>query len=64
MEEAISMREFFLRGQGISAGQQGSRNFQAGGSILVRGWDGKSAHGLDESFAWNGTTYRSLTGLA
>ena len=36
------------------------------GTILVREWDGKSQRVmvLDEGFAWNGTTYRSLTGIA
>ena len=36
------------------------------GTILVREWDGKSQRVmvLDEGFAWNGTTYRSLTEIA
>jgi Protein of unknown function (DUF2924) len=36
------------------------------GTILVREWDGKSQRVmvLDEGFAWNATTYRSLTGVA
>jgi hypothetical protein len=36
------------------------------GTILVREWDGKSQRVvvLDQGFAWNGTTYRSLTEIA
>ena len=36
------------------------------GTILVREWDGKSQRVivLDEGFAWNGATYRSLTEIA
>jgi Protein of unknown function (DUF2924) len=36
------------------------------GTILVREWDGKSQRVtvLDEGFAWNGITYRSLTEAA
>ena len=36
------------------------------GTVLVREWDGKSQRVmvLDEGFAWNGTTYRSLTEIA
>jgi hypothetical protein len=36
------------------------------GTILVREWDGKPQRVmvLDEGFAWNGTTYRSLTEVA
>ena len=36
------------------------------GTILVREWDGKSHRVmvLDQGFAWNGTTYRSLTEIA
>jgi hypothetical protein len=36
------------------------------GTILVREWDGKSQRVmvLDQGFAWNGTTYRSLTQIA
>jgi len=36
------------------------------GTILVRAWDGKSQRVIvvDEGFAWNGTTYRSLTEVA
>ena len=36
------------------------------GTLLVREWDGKSQRVmvLDQGFAWNGTTYRSLTEIA
>jgi hypothetical protein len=36
------------------------------GTILVREWDGKSQRVMvkDGGFAWNGTTYRSLTEAA
>jgi hypothetical protein len=36
------------------------------GTILVREWDGEPHRVmvLDDSFAWNGTTYRSLTEVA
>jgi hypothetical protein len=36
------------------------------GSVLVREWDGKPQRVmvLDQGFAWNGTTYRSLTEIA
>ena len=36
------------------------------GTVLVREWDGKSQRvmALDQGFAWNGTTYRSLTEVA
>jgi hypothetical protein len=36
------------------------------GTVLAREWDGKSQRVtvLDEGFAWNGTTYRSLTEAA
>ena len=36
------------------------------GTILVREWDGKLQRVmvLDQGFAWNGTTYRSLTEIA
>jgi hypothetical protein len=36
------------------------------GTVLVREWDGKPQRVmvLDEGFAWNGTTYRSLTEIA
>src|SRR5258708_13628820 len=43
-----------------------SRHGLQPGTILVREWDGKSQRVvvLDEGFAWNGTTYRSLTEIA
>ena len=36
------------------------------GTVLVREWDGKPQRVmvLDEGFAWNGVTYRSLTEIA
>jgi hypothetical protein len=36
------------------------------GTILVREWDGKSQRVtvLEDGFAWNGTTYRSLSEIA
>jgi Protein of unknown function (DUF2924) len=36
------------------------------GTVLVREWDGRSQRVtvLDEGFAWNGATYRSLTEVA
>jgi hypothetical protein len=36
------------------------------GTVLVREWDGKSQRVmvLDQGFAWNGTTYPSLTEIA
>ena len=36
------------------------------GTILVREWDGNPQRVvvLDQGFAWNGTTYRSLTQIA
>jgi hypothetical protein len=36
------------------------------GTILVREWEGESQRVmvLDQGFAWNGTTYRSLTQIA
>jgi Protein of unknown function (DUF2924) len=48
------------------AGHHPSRHGLRPGTILVREWDGKSQRVvvLDEGFAWNGTTYRSLTGIA
>jgi hypothetical protein len=48
------------------AGHHRSRHGLRPGTILVREWDGKSQRVvvLDEGFAWNGTTYRSLTGIA
>jgi Protein of unknown function (DUF2924) len=45
---------------------QASRHGLQPGSILVREWDGKPQHVavLEDGFAWNGTTYRSLTEIA
>jgi hypothetical protein len=47
-------------------GRRGSRHGLRPGTILVREWDGKSQRVtvLDEGFAWNGSTYRSLTKVA
>jgi Protein of unknown function (DUF2924) len=49
-----------------SDGQNCSRHGLQPGTILVREWDGKSQRVmvLDHGFAWNGTTYRSLTEIA
>ena len=46
-----------------SSGHRRSRHGFQPGSILVREWDGKPQRVmvLDQGFAWNGTTYRSLT---
>jgi hypothetical protein len=43
-----------------------SRNGLQPGTILVREWNGapQRVMVLDEGFAWNGTTYRSLTEIA
>jgi hypothetical protein len=43
-----------------------SRNGLQPGTILVREWNGapQRVMVLDEGFAWNGTTYRSLTEVA
>jgi Protein of unknown function (DUF2924) len=43
-----------------------SRHGLPPGTILVREWDGKSQRVtvLEDDFAWNGTTYRSLTEIA
>ena len=43
-----------------------SRNGLQPGTILVREWNGvlQRVRVLDEHFAWNGTTYRSLTEVA
>jgi hypothetical protein len=52
---------------GVQAGgNHPSRHGLHPGTILVREWDGKSQRVLvlDEGFAWNGTTYRSLTEIA
>jgi hypothetical protein len=61
----------------VAAGTRNGDELQAGrdhpsrhglqpGTILVREWDGKPQRVmvLDEGFAWNGTTYRSLTEIA
>jgi Protein of unknown function (DUF2924) len=61
----------------VAAGTRDGNEVQAGdnhpsrhglqpGTILVREWDGKSQRVmvLDQGFAWNGTTYRSLTQIA
>jgi hypothetical protein len=47
-------------------GNHTSRHGLHPGTILVREWDGKSQRVmvLDQGFAWNGTTYRSLTQIA
>jgi Protein of unknown function (DUF2924) len=49
-----------------ASGHRGSRHGLRPGTILVREWDGKSQRVtvLDEGFAWNGSTYRSLTEVA
>jgi hypothetical protein len=57
----------FLREQGISARQQGSRigdQFQAGGASWCGDETASRRMVLGEGFAWNGTTYRSLTEIA
>jgi hypothetical protein len=43
-----------------------SRHGLQPGTVLVRGWDGKPQRVmvLEQGFAWNGTTYRSLTEIA
>ena len=61
----------------VAAGTRDGNEVQAGGNhpsrhglhpgtILVREWDGTSQRVmvLDQRFAWNGTTYRSLTEIA
>jgi hypothetical protein len=59
----------------VAAGSRNANNVRAAhsgrhglkpGTILVREWDGKPQRiiVLDEGFAWNGTTYRSLTQIA
>jgi hypothetical protein len=47
-------------------GDHPSRHGLQPGTILVREWDGKSQRVmvLDQGFAWDGTTYRSLTQIA
>ena len=46
--------------------KSGHRHGLQPGTVLVREWDGKSQRVmvLDQGFAWNGTTYRSLTEIA
>ena len=53
-------------GDELQAGSNSSRHGLQPGTILVREWDGKSQRVmvLDQGFAWNGTTYRSLTEIA
>jgi Protein of unknown function (DUF2924) len=48
------------------ASNQASRHGLAPGTILVREWDGKPQRVMvmEDDFAWNGTTYRSLTEVA
>jgi Protein of unknown function (DUF2924) len=48
------------------ASNQASRHGLQPGTTLVREWDGKPQRVmvLEEGFAWNGTTYRSLTEIA
>jgi DUF2924 family protein len=48
------------------ASNQASRHGLATGTTLVREWGGKPQRVmvLEEGFAWNGTTYRSLTEIA
>jgi hypothetical protein len=47
-------------------GNQASRHGLQPGTTLVREWDGKPQRVmvLEDGFAWNGTTYRSLTEIA
>jgi Protein of unknown function (DUF2924) len=49
-----------------SSGHRRSRYGFQPGTILVREWDGKPQRVLvlDDGFAWNGTSYRSLTEVA
>jgi hypothetical protein len=49
-----------------TVGGHSSRNGLQPGTILVREWNGvlQRVMVLDEHFAWNGTTYRSLTEVA
>jgi DUF2924 family protein len=53
-------------GEEVPEGNDPRRHGLQPGTILVREWDGKSQRVmvLDEGFAWNGTTYRSLTEIA
>jgi hypothetical protein len=49
-----------------ASGQRRSRHGLQPGTLLVREWDGKPQRVMvvDKGFAWNGTTYRSLTEVA
>jgi hypothetical protein len=49
-----------------TTGNQASRHGLQPGTILVREWHGKPQRVmvLEDGFAWNGTTYRSLTEIA
>jgi hypothetical protein len=54
-------------GDELQAGRdRPSRHGLQPGTILVREWDGRYQRVmvLDDGFAWNGTTYRSLTEIA
>jgi hypothetical protein len=53
-------------GDELQTGSNLSRHGLHPGTILVREWDGKPQRVmvLDQGFAWNGTTYRSLTQIA
>jgi hypothetical protein len=53
------------KGDGLPEPGHRRHGFQPG-TALVREWDGRSQRVivLDEGFAWNGTTYRSLTEVA
>jgi hypothetical protein len=53
------------KGDGLPEPGYRRHGFQPG-TALVREWDGRSQRVivLDEGFAWNGTTYRSLTEVA
>jgi hypothetical protein len=58
----------------VAAGTEGNKLTAPGqrghalqpGTVLVREWDGQSQRVtvLEQGFAWNGTTYRSLTEVA
>ncbi len=49
-----------------AANNQANRHGLAPGTTLVREWDGKPQRVMvmEDGFAWNGTTYRSLTEIA
>jgi Protein of unknown function (DUF2924) len=49
-----------------ASGHRRNRHGLQPGTIVMREWDGKPQRVmvLDEGFAWNGMTYRSLTGIA